>query len=211
VDGKTSDGVDVGLRRALGVVAHAEIFEHPLTEYCHGFLRCCGDGHPLVKEPILLPGRAGVRVDAPIRPPHVVPRRLRSLRERLLSVDSYRAAVSFNKHLVTYHGVFAPAASARDRVVPEPPDHHLVDKPAHDCDDAKPATEPATPSPELVPRSRRPFSWAELLKRVFRIDALVCDHCGGARRVLAAIVEADAIHRILSHLGLPTGEGNCTL
>jgi hypothetical protein len=31
-------------------------------------------------------------------------------------------------HLVTYHGVFAPAASARDRVVPELPPDHLVEK-----------------------------------------------------------------------------------
>src|SRR5690606_41304585 len=46
--------------------------------------------------------------------------------------------------------------------------------------------------------------WAELLKRVFRIDALVCDHCGRARRILAAIIEADAIRRILAHLDLPT-------
>ena len=28
-------------------------------------------------------------------------------------------------HLVTYHGVFAPAASYRDRIVPDPPEDHF--------------------------------------------------------------------------------------
>ena len=46
--------------------------------------------------------------------------------------------------------------------------------------------------------------WAELLKRVFAIEVLVCDRCGGRRRVLKFICKPSAIERILKHLGLPT-------
>ena len=45
--------------------------------------------------------------------------------------------------------------------------------------------------------------WADLLRRVFEVDVLVCP-CGGRRRMIAMITRQKAIRRILSHLGLPT-------
>jgi hypothetical protein len=42
------------------------------------------------------------------------------------------------------------------------------------------------------------------MRRVFLLDALTCPRCGGARKLLAAIFDADGIHRLLAHLGLPT-------
>ena len=33
----------------------------------------------------------------------------------------------------------------------------------------------------------RRYAWAELLKRVFSVDALKCDRCGGKMRILCAI------------------------
>ena len=46
------------------------------------------------------------------------------------------------------------------------------------------------PSPGRAPRAftTRRSSWAELLKRVFVIDALVRPHCGGGERKLISIV-----------------------
>jgi hypothetical protein len=41
-------------------------------------------------------------------------------------------------------------------------------------------------------------------KRVFATDVLVCDTCGGAMRILAALPAGDASGIILEHLGLPT-------
>jgi hypothetical protein len=32
---------------------------------------------------------------------------------------------------------------------------------------------------------------------------LTCGHCGGPRKLLAAIFDQDAIQKILAHLGLP--------
>ncbi|MFN9845775.1 MAG: hypothetical protein ACK533_11965 [Planctomycetota bacterium] len=44
--------------------------------------------------------------------------------------------------------------------------------------------------------------WADLLRRVFGIDVLVCPKCEGPRRVLAAIHDPTAIARLLAALGL---------
>ena len=46
------------------------------------------------------------------------------------------------------------------------------------------------------------ISWAPLLKRVFQIDLGHCPNCGGQRKIIAAILEAPVIERILTHLGL---------
>ena len=46
------------------------------------------------------------------------------------------------------------------------------------------------------------ISWARLLKRVFQIDLGHCPNCGGQRKIIAAILEAPVIERLLTHLGL---------
>jgi hypothetical protein len=50
----------------------------------------------------------------------------------------------------------------------------------------------------------RNYSWAELMKRVFGLDVLKCDRCGGRMRILCAINPPDAIKKILDCLGLPS-------
>ena len=51
---------------------------------------------------------------------------------------------------------------------------------------------------------RKHHTWAELMRRVFNIDVLACDGCGGRLRLIATIESPPAIRSILSHLGLPT-------
>jgi len=46
------------------------------------------------------------------------------------------------------------------------------------------------------------ISWARLLKRVFQIDLEHCPNCDGQLKIIAAILEAPVIDRILRHLGL---------
>ncbi len=101
-------------------------------------------------------------------------------------------------HLTTYHGVFAPAASYRDRIVPAPPEAPASHA-SCEHDDEPPEQEP---SPPPGPRPRR-YSWAELMKRVFEIEVLICPHCNGRRKLLAFITDSTAIRRILEHLELP--------
>jgi hypothetical protein len=107
-------------------------------------------------------------------------------------------------NLTTYHGILAPAASYRECVVPAPVDPMPSDSAAACAHaGARPHAE-ATPTPPPRSKPRIRYSWAELLQRVFLIDVLTCDRCGGRRKLLAAITVPKTVRRILAHLGLAT-------
>lgn len=57
---------------------------------------------------------------------------------------------------------------------------------------------PACTSPSLAALRR---GWAQLLRRVYEIDPLVCPRCQGVMRVVSFITEGRVIRRILDHLG----------
>jgi len=93
-------------------------------------------------------------------------------------------------HLIRFHGVLAPNAKLRTQVVPQRPDEHADASQLASC--------------EANCAHHRPvrMSWARLLKRVFEIDLEHCPNCGGELKIIAAILEAPVIERILTHLGL---------
>jgi Putative transposase len=91
-------------------------------------------------------------------------------------------------HLIRFHGVLAPNAKLRSKIVPAP---------------AEPAAAPPTDQASAQGETPR-MSWARLLKRVFDIDVEHCPNCGGALKIIAAIGDPPGIVKILSHLGLPT-------
>jgi hypothetical protein len=74
-----------------------------------------------------------------------------------------------------------------------------------------------TPSPvdarAAVPVSRC-WPWARLLRRVFSVEVLVSERCGGPRRILGAVTEPAAVRRVLVALGLaaqpPPGDARPT-
>jgi hypothetical protein len=102
-------------------------------------------------------------------------------------------------NLVRYHGILAPSARWRPLVVPESP---ACDATTHrDCPAV--AYNPASVKKGGDCRPRN-YSWAQLLRRVFEVDVLKCPRCGGRMRILAAINSAEAIHKILDCLDLPT-------
>ena len=108
------------------------------------------------------------------------------------------------KHLTTYHGVFAPAASYRDNIVPEPPENAEDPPVFRTCQHRrKQARTVDVPHAPTLTRPRR-YSWAQLLLRVFGIDVLVCPRCGGRRRLLAVLTDPAVLARILEHTGLPS-------
>jgi hypothetical protein len=79
-------------------------------------------------------------------------------------------------------GLLAPRAEWRSTIVPPPaPDDGRADAGA---------------------RSLRRWPWARLLHRVFAIEVLVCDRCGGPRRILGAVTAPPAVRRVLVALGL---------
>ncbi len=91
-------------------------------------------------------------------------------------------------NLTRYHGVFAPNSAHRAWVTP--------------CGRGKDGKrEPAQPAQEDTPTERRAaMTWAQRLKRVFKIDIETCRACGGAVRIIACIEEAALIEKILAHL-----------
>jgi putative transposase len=106
-------------------------------------------------------------------------------------------------HLVRYHGIFSPrcraprataAASAAD------PRHK------HAAPEAS-SPAPSEPSrddhafPEVPLRPRR-LPWAQLLRRVHRVDVHTCPDCRGSLRILAFLTDPDVTAAILICLGL---------
>jgi hypothetical protein len=91
-------------------------------------------------------------------------------------------------HLIRFHGVLAPNAKLRSKIVPAPTER---------------ATETSSEGAHAQGAPAR-MSWARLLKRVFDIDIEQCPNCGGALKIVAAIEDPPVIVKILSHLGLPT-------
>jgi hypothetical protein len=87
----------------------------------------------------------------------------------------------------------APNAKRRSKVVPQV------------SNDTKSLTAtPAATDNQEPPEHGRPMrlGWAKLLKRVFNLDLTQCPHCGGELRIVAAILQRQAIEKILNHLGL---------
>jgi len=98
-------------------------------------------------------------------------------------------------NLLLYHGVLAPRAAWRRRIVPASPSPTAV-TPAGASDEAT-----ASPSGDTSPT--RGWRWAALMQRVFAMDVLACPRCGGRLRLIALLEASDATVRILRHLGLP--------
>ena len=106
------------------------------------------------------------------------------------------------RHLVHYYGAYSnvvrgklkarnqaqqaePLASGQAEPLASGPDVHSPPPPA--C---------ASPSSAALRRG-----WAQLLRRVYEIDPLVCPRCQGVMRIISFITEGRVIRRILDHLG----------
>jgi hypothetical protein len=92
------------------------------------------------------------------------------------------------RHLVTYSGIFGPAAKQRAKL------RALV--PVGEDATASPFSPPtATPRPRT---GRLP--WAELLRRVFADDVLQCA-CGGRRSIIAVVADPSVARTLLMARG----------
>jgi hypothetical protein len=98
-------------------------------------------------------------------------------------------------NLILYHGVLAPRAAWRSRVV------QFGASPGAAAD-----TDPATDGPRLAAdcRHTRNYRWAALMRLSLGLDVLACPRCGGRLTLIALIEDPAVIARILRHLGLPT-------
>jgi hypothetical protein len=112
-------------------------------------------------------------------------------------------------HLTRYHGVFAPRAAWRPLIIATAAPH---DNPGEITSNVQPsaaqtpsATAAAEPPAEALSSVHpRNYTWAELMKRVFLVDVLQCERCGGRMKILAAIHPPEATTKILDCLSLPS-------
>jgi len=86
-------------------------------------------------------------------------------------------------NLTRFYGVFAPNSTLRAQLTPG----RRGRRAGKDAD-------------KTSAQRRAAMTWAQRLKRVFRIDIETCGHCGGALRIIAGIEEPSVIKRILEHL-----------
>ena len=108
-------------------------------------------------------------------------------------------------HLVRYHGILGPAAKDRAKVVPTlttPPSPDAVGADSAGTGKVGPGESRDIERTKIPRLSRLP--WALLLKRVFMTDALTCLKCSGRTKILAAVIEPEAVRKILDHLGIPS-------
>jgi hypothetical protein len=99
-------------------------------------------------------------------------------------------------HMVRYFGAYASVARARDRAA------HAAEAQAEGAPtDASSAGQQAqgdeTEAPNRKELRRR---WADLIRRVYEVDPLVCPRCRAPMRIIAVITEPEVIRKILRHL-----------
>src|SRR2546428_2836128 len=97
-------------------------------------------------------------------------------------------------NLVLYHGVLAPHARWRARVVAY--GATPVSRPVP----ASPSAKGSASDDTATTPNPRHWAWADLMRRAFDIDVLACPRCGGRPRLIATLEDPDAIRAILAAL-----------
>ena len=83
-------------------------------------------------------------------------------------------------HLAHYFGAYSSCLRARRRTLDSP---DAPDEP------------PGVP----LPSARRRL-WANMIRRVYEVDPLVCTRCGSTMRIISFITDLKTIRKILAHL-----------
>ena len=96
------------------------------------------------------------------------------------------------RHGMHYFGAYSSRARTRRKK------HGLKLDATSSGHDKPPASDEPSPSSKQRAALRR--RWANLIKRVFKTDPLICKNCGGKMRVVSFITEPKVIRKILDHL-----------
>ena len=101
-------------------------------------------------------------------------------------------------HLMRYLGVLAGHSSCRAEVVPKKPAEPPAQLPLFDEAD-EPTSSAKGAAKKTAEPSRHPWSW--LLQRVFAVDVLKCERCGGRLRLVEIAKKPNDISRVLGDVG----------
>ena len=95
------------------------------------------------------------------------------------------------RHLVRYYGWYSSATRGKRRKAE-----------AVKGEVGRVETGPVSRAARAETREARALrrSWAQLIKRVYEVDPLVCPSCGSEMKVIAFITEHDVVDAILRHL-----------
>lgn len=115
--------------------------------------------------------------------------RLAALAPRALDLLAGWALPRPRVNLTHYHGVFAPNSPHRALVTKAGRGRGARGKASEEVEKDMPAAR------------RAAMSWAQRLKRVFRIDVETCQAGGGAVKIIASIENPVVIGKILVHVG----------
>ena len=95
------------------------------------------------------------------------------------------------RHLVRYYGWYSNVSRGKRRKA-EAENGEVVGAGA----------DPASRAARVEARDARALrrNWAQLIKRIYEVDPLLCPSCGSEMKVIAFITEHDVVDAILSHL-----------
>jgi transposase len=57
----------------------------------------------------------------------------------------------------------------------------------------------------MIEEELRPLpskGWAEMIRKVYEVDPMVCPHCGGQMKVISFLTDYSVVDRIIDHLKL---------
>ncbi len=94
------------------------------------------------------------------------------------------------RHLVRYYGAYSNASRGKRR---------LREETACPSGDGHAPSVRGKKDPGPDARALR-RSWAQLLKRIYEVDPLVCPRCGSEMKVIAFIIDHEVVDKILRHL-----------
>jgi hypothetical protein len=97
------------------------------------------------------------------------------------------------RHLVRYYGWYSNVSRGKRRRQVEA----VTDTGPYDGEQARSTQSDRDHSPDARALRR---SWAQLIKRIYEVDPLVCPSCGGEMRIIAFIIDHDVVDAILRHL-----------
>ncbi|HNX51056.1 MAG TPA: transposase [Thermoanaerobaculaceae bacterium] len=94
------------------------------------------------------------------------------------------------RHVIRYYGAYSSVVRAR----------RARQAAAPAGSGAAPAPPPAAHEPASLEWRAARRRWAQLIRRIYEVDPLVCPRCGGPMRIVACITESRVIGTILRHL-----------
>jgi len=106
-----------------------------------------------------------------------------------------------HRHRHHYHGVLAPNSKHRAKVIQYANEHYRPERAKIGVLEANLNIEAA--ANKLILKSQlktTAINWARLIAKVYEVDPLKCESCGGEMKLIAFTRDAISITKILTHL-----------